>query len=224
MAEITEVLNEVTDFHSHLRKAESDITKRFSRLLQSRVPEGEQLGALIDEIEELITVFEGCQHDLEDLRIIRRVLQTYQRDYLRLQDEHLNWQEFDTLVENLRSEAQEAYGDEEIPWEVDEIFSNFHKSISKQRKSASLSWIQNIESEILNLGNMSTSEVSRLHNKAILPPAILTEQHTERLKKIVRKVETRLESLKIEWLIEEFSKLPHLGKKKFMEIVSQLMI
>ena len=224
MAEIPAVLNEVTDLHSNLRKAESDITKRFSRLLQSRVPEGEQLGALTEEIEELITAFEGCQHDLEDLRIIRRVLQTYQRDYLQLQDDHLNWQEFDSLIEKLRSEAQEAYGDEEIPWEVDEIFSNFHKSISKQRKSASLSWIQNIESEILNLGNMSTSEVSRLHSKAILPPAILTEQHIKRLKKIARKIETHLESLKIEWLIEEFSKLPDLAKKKFMEIVSQHMI
>ncbi len=223
MPEITEVLNLVTDFHNKLRKAESDVTKRFSRLLLSRVPEGEQLDALIEEIDELIRAFEGCQHDLEDLRIIQRVLQTYQHDYLQLQDRRLDWQELDALMEKLQSEAQEAYGDEEIPWEVDETFSNFYKSISKQRKSESLSWIKTIESEILNLDNMSTSEASRLHHKATHPPAILTEQHIERLKKIEKKVETHLESLKIEWLIEKFSELPDLAKKKFMEIVSQLM-
>ena len=222
MAEITEVLNAVTDFHSNLRKAESDITKRFSRLLQSGVPEGEQLGALIEEIEELITAFEGCQHDLEDLRIIRRVLQTYYRDYLQLQDKHLTWQEFNDLVESLRSEAKKTYGDEEIPWGVDDTYSNFHETISMQRKEASLCWIRTIESEILNLEFMSTNEADRMHRKTIHPPAILTEQHTKRLEELVRTVEARLESLALEWLVEKFRELPNISKRKFLEIVSPL--
>ena len=222
MAEISEVLNEVTDFHSTLRKAESDITNRFSKLLQSQVPEGEQMDRLMEEVEELMRAFEGCQHDLDDLRDIRRVLQTYYRDYLQLQDKHLTWQEFNDLAESFRSEAKKAYGDEEIPWGVDDTYSNFHETISKQRKEASLCWIRTIESEILNLEVMSTNEADRIHRKTIHPPEILTEQHTKRLVELVRKVEARLESLALEWLVEKFRELPDISKRKFFEIVSPL--
>ena len=220
--EIAEVLNLVTDFNSRLKKAETDVTGRFSRLLQSQVPKGEHLGALNEEIEELITAFEGCRHDLEDLRICRRVLQAYQRDYSRLQDEQLNWQEFDALVENLRVEAQEAYGDEEIPWDVDETYANFHRSISKERQKASHCWIRNIESEILNLEDMSTNEAHLLHRRAMHPPAILSDQHRKRLKAFSRRVEARLESLELEWLVEKFRELSYISKRKFLEIVSPL--
>ena len=222
LVEIAEVGKLVGDFLRTLKETESNVTNRFSRLLQSQVPEGEQMDALREEIEELIRAFEGCKHDLEDLRNIRRVLQTYHRDYSQLQDKHLTWQEFTDRAENLRSEAKKTFGDEEIPWGVDDTYSNFYETISKQRKEASVCWIRTIESETLNLEVMSTNEADRLHRKTTHPPAILTEQHNKRLEKLVRTVEARLESLALEWLLERFRELPVISKRKFLEIVSPL--
>jgi hypothetical protein len=70
---------------------------------------------------------------------------------------------------------------------------------------------------------MSAADANRLHARASSPPAILTEPHVKRLKTVVKGIESRLEELAVEWLVEKFGALPEPAKKKFLRIVTEMM-
>jgi hypothetical protein len=67
---------------------------------------------------------------------------------------------------------------------------------------------------------MSAPEANRLYARASNPPALLAESDGEQLSSIVEAVETRLEELKIEWLLEKFRELSSPMRTRFLEIVS----
>ena len=222
MQELTDVRSKLAEFMGRLKDAESDIMKRASRLWQSKLRSEEEIDALRDEVEDVARAFEGCQTDLEDLRLMRGVLNTYKRSHYQLSDERLHWQEFESLSVKLRREAEAAFGEQEIPWPPNETLSSFADIISKQRKQISQSWIQTIESEASTIASMSAVDANRLHAKASTPPATLTEQHLERLAKLVKKVERRLDSLALDWLVEKFRELHDSSKRKFLQLVAKI--
>jgi len=224
MNEISTLRIQLADFLIKLQEAESSLTKRASRLWDSKISTEEELNVHIEEVESLINAFEGCEIDVDDLRIMKRALQAYKRYYNQLHDNSLSWREFESLAEKLCQEAEAAFGEEEaLPWIVDETFENFVGSISTQRKQDSLTWIESIETNVLDIDKMSVGEANRLHSKVINPPTILTDEHAKRLSKIVSRIEARLESLAVEWLIEKFKDLPKTAQKKFLEIIPQLI-
>jgi hypothetical protein len=61
----------------------------------------------------------------------------------------------------------------------------------------------------------------RLHIRASAPPAVLTEPHAKQLNKVLKDIESRLDVLKIDWLVEKFKELPPPLRKKFLDIVAE---
>ena len=175
----------------------------------------------VEEVESLVNIFEGCEIDIDDLRIIKRVLQAYKRYYNQLNDNSLSWREFESLAKKLRKEAEGAFGEEEaLPWPIDKTFGNFVGSISVEREQDSLRWVESIEANILDINQMSVGEANRLHTKILNTPATLTDKHGVRLVTLVSRIEERLESLDLEWLIEKFKGLSKTTQKKFLEKMS----
>jgi len=115
------------------------------------------------------------------------------------------------------------FGEEEIPWTPDDAIGGFLISFTKQRKDASAIWIDTLESEAADVASMSAADANRLHARASSPPAILTEPHVKRLKTVVKGIESRLEELAVEWLVEKFGALPEPAKKKFLRIVTEMV-
>jgi hypothetical protein len=132
------------------------------------------------------------------------------------------WTEFDAITQKLQKEAEVSLGDAQLPWSVTEVISGFADRIAKERKQASLAWIQQFESEAEPLATMGATEAIPLRDRATNPPACLTEQHVQRLNRFVVRIDTRLEALKIDWLVEEFKKLPPDARSRFLKIVSRL--
>ena len=223
MAELSQSRTQLSDFLNKIKNAESELMRRASRLWQSKIRSWDELDGFIDEVEDLTKAFEGCQADVEDLRLMRRVLQSYKQAYILLQDSKLTWQEFETLAENLQRELCAAFDEEEPPWPADETIRNFAETISKQRKQASLLWIKEIEAEASSIADMAVGDANRLHSKANNPPSVITPQHLDRLTKILKKTEEYLEALALDWLMEKFRELPGPSKKKFLEMASRML-
>ncbi len=118
--------------------------------------------------------------------------------------------------------VEASISDAQLPWSVTEVISTFAARIEKERKQASLSWIQQFESDAEALSTMQAAEAIRLHDRASTPPAFLTEQHGQRLSRLRVRIDARLETLKIDWLVEEFKKLPPDARKRFLRIISDL--
>jgi hypothetical protein len=66
---------------------------------------------------------------------------------------------------------------------------------------------------------MSAIEANRLDTKIGAPPAVLTESHQKRLNSAAKVVLRRLDSLKIEWLVEKFKELSPELRRKFLKLV-----
>lgn len=222
--EISTLRTNLSEFIAKLQEAESSLTKRASSLWNSKIHTEEELDIHIEEIGYLVSAFEGCEIDVDDLRIMKRALQAYKGYYNQIDDNTLSWQKFESLAERLRQEADAALGEEEaLPWSADEMFQNFVGGISAQRKQDSLTWIESIEVNVFDIDRISVGEANRLHLKVVSPPAILANEHMIRLSKVVRCIEERLESLALEWIIEKFRALPKTAQKKFLEIIPELV-
>jgi len=221
--DLSEVKITLDNFLIKLKETESAAKERFSSFYKSQINSEKDIIALLDRIDDLEKIFEGCTTDLEDLRLIQGVLRKYYNHFKMLQDDKLSWKEFDSLAKKLRAEFQAEFKDEEIPWKADEVYEIFFKNITEQRKMTSLTWLEAIESESSELSKMPTGDVKHLHDKATNPPTVITDQNLKQLDKIVKKIETRLEALDIDWLVEKFKDLPKNSKVKFMKIASKII-
>ncbi len=222
--EISTLRAQLADFLVKLQEAESSLTKRASRLWDSKISTEEELDKHIEEVDFLISAFEGCEIDVDDLRVMKRALQAYKRYYHQLRDDSLSWREFKSLAEKRRQEADVAFGAEEaLPWPVYETFENFVANISTQRTQKSLAWIESMESVVPEVDRMTVAKANRLHSQVVNPPAILTDEHAARLAIVAGRIEERLETLSLEWLIEKFRELPKTAQKKFLEIIPQFI-
>ena len=150
---------------------------------------------------------------------MRRALRTYQEDYKQLVDERLTWSQFANLAGKLQGEAEQTIKDDDVPWSPSEVIQEFVQQISKRRKEASTTWIESMEADASAVSSMPAADANRLHTRASSPPAVLTEPHGKRLEKIVARIEARLDSLKIEWLVEKFKELSPPLRKKFIQMI-----
>lgn len=220
--EIVETRTQLSGFLAKLKDAETETVKRASRLWQTRIRTEADIDQNLGEVESLISAFENLPKDLEDLQLMRRALRLYQKDCTRLSDENLNWTEFEALAEEIRKEWATTFGDEEPPWLPDDTMDQFVQDISKRRKEVSTTWIDSMEAQVESIPSMSADQANRFHTRVSKPPPIVTEPHLKRAAIIARKVETRLEVLSIEWLLEKFKELPLKAKKDFLQRAQKL--
>lgn len=220
-AEIGEVRVFLADFLAKLKNEETKQTKRVSSLWQTKLQSEEDIERIIEETEALNNVFENCQADLGDLQQMRRALRVYKNDFRQLGDKRLTWQEFDALTKKLQGEAENALGKEETPWPPDETINDFVAIIIKQRKEASSAWIDALESDARAIASLSVGDANQLHVRANNPPAVITEPHSKRQKKVLKDIEVRLDTYKVEWLMEKFKELAAPLRKKFLDLVAK---
>ncbi|SPD75416.1 conserved hypothetical protein [uncultured Desulfobacterium sp.] len=220
--EIVETRTKLSGFQAKLKNAESETMKRASRIWLTKIQTETDIDPILGEVESLVGAFESLPRDLEDLQLMRRALRLYQKDYTRLSDDNLNWDEFETLAEEIRNEWAATLGEEEPPWVPEDTMDGFVQAISKRRKQTSTSWIESIESQVENILDMPADEANRFHNRVSTPPPVVTAPHLKRAAVVVRKVQARLDALSVEWLLEKFKELPAKARKEFLQRVQKL--
>jgi len=222
MAELGEVRTQLSQFLGQLKDAVDQIVKRASHLWNLSLRSHEDLDSCLEEVDSLVTAFENCPNDLSDLHMMRRALRTYQEDHKQLADDRLTWQEFDSRMEELKNEAAQVAGDNDVPWSPSAVISPLVETISKRRREASTAWSDVIKADITALSTLSAVDANRLHTRASAAPAGLTDSHSNRLEKVRKKIESRLDALKIDWLVEKFRELSPPLRKQFLQIVDNL--
>lgn len=194
---------------------------RLSKIFKTNLCSYKDIDHLKDELESLLSIYEHCEQDLEDLHEMLSALKVFQRDYLALSDLQLTWSEFEKMGKKLQGAAIQLLEEAEIPWSPEEIYSAFTVEISKIREQNSLDWISALEKEVKGVAQMSVEEANRIHSRLEKPPETLTDQHRKQLKTLVQKTESRLAELAIEWLIERYRALPADAKKKFLALIRE---
>ncbi len=223
MPELSAARTQLATFLESLKNAESAVTDQAASLWDSELASEADLEARLAEVESLTAAFEGCDADLQDLFLMRRVLQTYQRGYLQLRDENLTWQEFEGLGARLQEEAESAFGEDEPPWPADETIGRLVSGIGEHRRQASARWVETIDAEASSIEGMSAADANRLRMRAMRAPAALTDAHGKRVTKLLKQIEARLESLEVDGLVERFRALPKPSKRRFLHIAGEIL-
>ena len=219
MSGITEIRIQLSERLEEIKQAQTDAKKRVLKLWEVKLDTISDAEELQDEVEEMISVFEGCQNDIGDLQILRKALRIYVQGYQQLNNDRLSSTEFELLTKNLKVEASDAFKDDMPPWDPEETIENFRNIIAKDRAEKSLAWIQSLERDASNLEGLKATEANVLHARASCPPPIFGESHQAHLKKITVEIENRLNGLKIEWLIEKYRELNPQMQRQFLSII-----
>jgi hypothetical protein len=147
----------------------------------------------------------------------------YQRAYQQVFDEKLTDDKLNALAEEIRTEVDKAIGQDELPWTPDEMIEGFLEAVRKHRKELSSKWIEAMERDAVGVEQMSAVEADPLHVKITTPPAFLTAAHGKQLEQVAKKVNARLDSLSVEWLLEKFRALPPRSRKEFLKLADDVM-
>jgi hypothetical protein len=221
--QLTNVLVEVNTFQGELDSALSSIMIRGSNIWESKIQSGTDLENLAQELDKLNAMFEGCENDLNDFQMLRRVLKDYERVYRQLQDETLSGKELDSTISKCKAELESTYGEKDIPWKAGETLSSLIVQIITSRNERSSDWIRNMELAIHEVDKLSVAEANRLYDRASNPPALLKDEDAVHLLGLKQRIEDRLKSLALDWLIEKFVDLPIDSKRKFIQMATQKM-
>ena len=221
MPEIGDVRTKLAEVVGQIKDGLEKVVKRAKGLWKSKLRSEDDLDSCRAEAEALVSAFENCPNDLQDLHKMQRALRTYHEDYKQLRDDRLTWPQFENLVQKLREETQMVIVENEVPWPPDKVMGAFAESITQRRNEASRRWIEGIEADAAAASTMSAAEANQLHNRASNPPPVLTGQHEECRAKVLKIIESRLDLLKIEWLVEKFKELALPLREKFLQLVAE---
>ena len=222
MPELGEVRTQLAQFMAQLKETIEQTRKRAKHLWKVAIGSEEEMESHLEEIDFLVTAFENCPEDLSDLHRMRRALRTYHEIFKQLADHQPSWSEFQNLAQKLQKEAEGIIVGNDVPWPPNEVISSFFVTISARREEASTAWIDSIELDTVAVSSMSAADANRLHTRATSPPSVLTEPHTERLSKVLKRIENRLDELKIGWLVEKFKELAPPLRKAFLQLVERM--
>ncbi len=218
--EIGDLRTELSQFLTQIKDGVDQLLKRAQRLWNMHIKSVEDLDNCLQEIDSLVAAFEYCPNDLTDLHMMRKAVRTYQEDRRQLADDRLTWPEFEALAQSLKAEAAQVIKEDYVPWSPADAIDGFVECIAKVRKQTSSEWIDRIESEVAGIESMTAIEANRLDTRIGAPPPVLTEPHQKRLTSVAKSVQRRLDSLKIEWLVEKFKELSPELRHKFLKMVA----
>lgn len=221
--DLDELRGKVIAFAGALKTARTALTTRATALWERPLQSGNDLEALLDEVERLAGAFEGCEKDLDDLVLMRRALHVYHRCYQQLDSPNITWEDFNSLVSRLEQESTALVGADEIPWPPAEVLGSFAQQIGSRRQEESTGWITLVEAEIPHVDEQSAAEANQLRMRLAQPPAVLTQQHRVQLAEYLGRVEARLGSLEVEGLIERFRALPAPSRQRFLELAQSVV-
>jgi hypothetical protein len=222
LQEIGETRLQLSTFMTQLKDAEARVDSRAQEVWSTKIREEDDIERILTEVKSLLPAYENLDSDLKDFQLMRHALKTYQKSYHRLSDEKLTWKEFEIMVDETRKECVAIFGDDELPWSLEETIEVFKRNITKHRKGQSTAWINALEEDIAGITTMDTNGVNRLYTRINTPPAVLTEAHEKRLEILAKKVASRLDALSVEWLIVKFKELSPKNQKDFFRLVREI--
>ncbi|MEN6320350.1 MAG: hypothetical protein ABFD82_16560, partial [Syntrophaceae bacterium] len=207
----------LNDFIRSTKQREKEFTARLSRILDSSLPVS-KIEELIQEVDDLEKIFERCDSDIDTLRTMRRALNFYKDASIRLCDENLSENVFTTLWSELNDKSGEI-SDDEPPWMPDKIMPIIYKNALRKREELGLRWLTGVENEVSLINGSDIAIVSNLHSRIQQLPGYLTKIQQKRAKELQNKIESHLDKLKVEWLLEKYRELDTNAQAAFLTAI-----
>ncbi len=177
----------------------------------------------MQEILALMTVYDGLENDLNDFRVIRNFMRSVMDHYQKLTSQDLNDQDLQSLYSSYLEEAESIFGEEELPWNINEIYENILSILKEQRSKIATQWLETTIPEDSTILKLSAIDANQLRSKLLNPPAILEATGLRKVEKALKLCEKQLDGLEVDGLLARFQNLSKEAKIKFIEEANKLL-
>jgi hypothetical protein len=198
-------------------QCEKDIRERFCNLLDVEF-ESSKIREFIQETEDLEKYYEGCESDIQELRIIRKVIMFYEEALNILSNKNLLESSLKSKYKEIKEKAKDIEK-LEPPWLPDDILPVLYDEALLKREKEGINWLENLKKDISCLQGNDISYANNVHNVLQNLPPFLTEKQRDTAYKFREIVEEYLNKLKIDWLVSKYKELDTKSKKAFLEAI-----
>lgn len=168
------------------------------------------------EVALLMSIFEGHDKDLEDLRMVQRQLDLIESHFRKLDDESLSEFDLKVLFQRCLDECEQAFGDDDPPLDNESIYGCIKEhTIAKRRKLAE-EWMMRVVPEQPKILGFTASAAIELRNRLMKKPAVLSDKEMEIVNYAIAACERRIDELEVEGLLAKFNSMSDDNKRSFI--------
>jgi hypothetical protein len=172
------------------------------------------------EIASLLSVYDGQERDVEDLKLVQKQLDLIEMHYRQLDNEALSEEEFGAACRRCKEENDNEFANDAPPLDNELIYDSINKGISEKRKRIASEWmLHNVPKpeEILKYNATSAIQYkSRLQKM----PLVLSQEQVKTVRERIKACERRLDELEVEGLLVKFKAMSEENKKNFLRKIS----
>ncbi|WP_066633163.1 hypothetical protein [Desulfolucanica intricata] len=174
------------------------------------------------EIASLISIYDGQEQDVEDLKLVQKHLDLIEASYKRISDENLSEKEFDTLCKECIKEVEKAFLDDAPPLDNDLIFDSIIKTVKSKRERLANDWMRHNVPNLISIDKLSATKTIEIKTQLQKMPRVLSAEQYKLVVKAIEACENRLDELEIEGLLAKFIALSEVNKKVFLNKVMSI--
>lgn len=249
VAEINAWLEQVKDFEERLEKAElrADIAKeeidtavrklaQFKKDCQNQLELYKERAAAVfniseintltditnwqSEIASLLTIYDGLERDVEDLKFVQKQLNLIERHYQQLDNVTLSKKEFEAAIGRYKEENDNAFADDAPPLDNEFIYNSIKKGITQKRERAASEWMQHNAIDIEEIYKFNATMALQCKARLKKMPLYLSDKQVKSVYEMIKACDRRLDELEVEGLIEKFNAMSEENKKNFLRKIA----
>ena len=219
--------NKVFEGLSELREQISEHQKALERHLKNLEhhtqellnPSFESMEDIQNHQAELIRLEQICsRQDARDVTDLKNVLDWLIASWKGLRnDSSLDTAMLTTRLEHFKAELDTQIEEKELGLDATTLYALATADIEKARRERSALWLTDARSKCEHISDLATDQATALYTWLHTEPAYLAEQDRAILTQLCDQLYAHLAQQKMEWLLQEFCKLPREQQKTLLE-------
>lgn len=176
------------------------------------------------EVRTLMTLYDGREEDLQDFRLMIKLLTKFEEHYLQMNLMTISKSELESRLQNALTEIQGLLTeDDEIPWEIDITYGHFLIDIEEKRRDYANKWMAANVPAVRKIDSLDAAEAHRIRGILFSPPPVLGEEQQLQVQASRKACSRRLDDLKVEGLLVRFKDLSKDAQIDFLQRAQQIL-
>ncbi len=173
-----------------------------------------------NEIASLLTIYDGQERDVEDLKLVQKQLSIIERHYQQLDNDMLTEEEFEAVCRRYKEENDNAFGDDAPPLDNEIIYNSIKKCIAEKRERTSSEWMLRNAIDINEIYKLDAARALQCKTRLQKIPPFLSDQQVKAVNEMIKACDKRLDELEVEGLVEKFNAMSEDNKRNFLRKIA----
>jgi hypothetical protein len=171
------------------------------------------------EVANLISIYEGEDHDLADLSQVQRQLDLVERHFRMLNDMNRTDLELAELLTQCFVETNMAFADDAPPLDAESVYEGIYERVLMERKALAETWMEMNVPALDEICKYTAVEAQQTKSRLESRPAYLAESQVDLVKMASESCRARLDELEVEGLLVRYQVMSNDNKRRFLEAI-----